>query len=137
MWLVIQSAVGSLSKLRRHTAIFAFAALTVAMATTAEAQQRSRQRSYEPATPTMSPYIGLLQSNSGPIPNYFSLVRPRVDQQQFNSQVRATERIRSLQIQQLSRGAARNEEALETGNQAGFMQFLHYYPAPRSVGRGR
>lgn len=137
MRLEVQSAVDPLWKFRRLRGALAFAAVTLALATTAQAQQRSTQRSYEPASPTISPYVGLLQSNSGAIPNYFSLVRPRLDQQQFNSRVRATERIRSLQIQQLSRNAASSEPVLETGNQAGFMQFLHYYPDPNALRRRR
>ena len=137
MRLAVPSAIGSWWKLHRFAATLAFATLTFAFATSAQAQQRSTQRRFEPARPTISPYVGLLQSNTGSIPNYFTLVRPRLDQQQFNSQVRATERIRSQQIQQLSRSAAGGEPVLQTGKQAGFMQFLHFYPEPDSLRRRR
>jgi hypothetical protein len=84
----------------------------------------------------MSPWIGLLQSNTGPMPNYFTLVRPRLEQQQVNAQVQATDQFRSLQIQQLSRNAASGEPVLQTGKQAGFMQFMHFFPDPKT-GRRR
>ena len=41
---------------------------------------------YEPATPTVSPYLNLFQSNrtNAAIPNYYSLVRPLQIQNQTN-----------------------------------------------------
>jgi hypothetical protein len=115
--------------------LLAFAAMVVAGSQSARAQ-RSMQRSYQPATPTISPYAALLQGNVGPIPNYFSLVRPRLQQQAFNRQLRASQRFQSVQIQQLSGGGAAGREQLrQTGNRAGFMQFLHYYPQPQRTRR--
>ena len=136
MRLEIRSSGGRSANLRRCAAILMCCILTASAASSAEAQQRSTQRRFEPARPTVSPWLGLLQSNSGAIPNYFSLVRPRLEQQQFNAQVRANEQFRSLQIQQLNSSAAGGETVPQTGKPAGFMQFLHYFPEP-STGRGR
>ena len=90
---------------------------------------------YQPATPTISPYAGLSQTNLGPLPNYYSLVRPRQQQRAFNQQVQATARVQSLQIQALSAGTAQQPLPSQTGKAAGFMQHLHYYPAVKPVAK--
>lgn len=49
------------------------------------------QARYQPATPTVSPYLNLLRNNvGGGLPNYYSLVRPQLQQQAFNRQQLAT-----------------------------------------------
>jgi hypothetical protein len=47
------------------------------------------QQRYQPSTPTVSPYLNLFQNNrnskfSRALPNYYSLVRPQLQQQQVN-----------------------------------------------------
>lgn len=108
-------------------------ALGVVLVADDAAAQRGQGAQYRPAQPTMSPYIGLLQTNVGPIPNYFSLVRPRQEQRAFNRQLQATTRVQSLQIQQLSSGTPQQPSAPQTGKAAGFMQHLHYYPQVQPV----
>jgi hypothetical protein len=98
------------------------------LATPSFAQQRGDGQ-YRPARSTTSPYLGLLQGNNGPIPNYYSLVRPRLEQQAFNQQMRATTQVQSMEIQALSRASSVGEpNAPTTGNSAWFQQHLHYYP---------
>lgn len=98
--------------------------------------QRSSDSQYRPATPTMSPYVGLLQTNTGSIPNYYSLVRPRLEQRAFNNQVQYTTRVQSLQIQEISSGTTAVAPSSQTGKGAGFLQFLHYFP-PQTPTRRR
>src|SRR5215475_15368192 len=59
--------------------------LLLSSAAASNAQER-----YTPSTPTVSPYLNLFQSNrnGGPItrglPNYYSLVRPQLQQNRIN-----------------------------------------------------
>jgi hypothetical protein len=66
-----------------------------------DAQQR-----YEPARPTVSPYLNLFRENRGVIPNYQSLVRPQLQQQatnQYQAQQlqKQAQSLRELQAAQL------------------------------------
>jgi hypothetical protein len=90
--------------------------------------RRSEPRQYQPARETLSPYVGLLQGNNGVIPNYYSLVRPRLEQRTFNQQLQATTRVQSLNIQALSGSTESSPRPLQTGKSAGFEQYLNYYP---------
>jgi hypothetical protein len=90
--------------------------------------RRSDVRQYRPSRETLSPYVGLLQGNNGVIPNYYTLVQPRLEQRDFNQQIQATTRIQALDIQTLSGGAESTPRPVQTGKNAGFQQYLHYYP---------
>ena len=107
-------------------------------------------RRYQPATPTVSPYLNLTRSNVGGLPNYYSLVRPQLQQQAFNNQQRVLNaQQQALQIQQ-SAAVDRLRNSLQqtiapTGKRAGFMTYgpsgsfssaAPYYPQP-SVTRRR
>lgn len=117
----------------RPAALFAvIALLAVVHATAADAQGRGRTQ-FTPARSTVSPYLGLLQTNTGPVPNYFSIVRPMLRQKAFEQQVQAADRVRSLQIQSLQNEVSSQSPVTQTGKGAGFMQFLHYYPPPATV----
>jgi hypothetical protein len=96
------------------------------------AQRPSQRRTnwqYQPAKQPLSPYLNLLQTNFGPVPNYYSLVRPRLAQDAFNQQVEANERTQSLRIQEISEQEAQQQPVSRTGKSAGFMEYLHYFPA--------
>lgn len=110
-------------------AIFAVASSGIATA------QRPSDGQYRPARPTLSPYMGLLQTNTGPIPNYFSLVRPMMQQQSFNRQLSQATRAQSIQIQSLSTQGSQAQPTSQTGNASGFQQYLHYYPPMRGARR--
>jgi hypothetical protein len=90
--------------------------------------RRSDVRQYRPAQGTLSPYVGLLQGNNGVIPNYYTLVQPRLEQRDFNQQIQATTRIQALDIQTLTGSPESTPRAVQTGKNAGFQQYLHYYP---------
>jgi hypothetical protein len=104
-----------------------------ALESEASAQRPSAQRrtnwQYQPAKQPLSPYLNLLQTNFGPVPNYYSLVRPRLAQDSFNQQVKANERAQSLRIQQISEQETQEQPVSRTGKSAGFMEYLHYFPA--------
>ncbi len=98
------------------------------------AQTRS-QREYQPARPTISPYTGLTQTNFGALPNYFSIVRPQLEQRSFNRRIQTTTRFQSLSIQNVEN---RDPQAVSrTGRSASFENYLHYYPTIRLRERRR
>jgi hypothetical protein len=98
--------------------------------------RRSDVRQYRPTRETLSPYVALLQSNGGAIPNYYTLVRPRLEQRAFNQQLQTTARVQSLDIQTLAGSAGTSSPVVQTGKSAGFEQYSHYYPAlPATIRR--
>jgi hypothetical protein len=115
---------------RMIASLAGIAILGFAFAPAASAQRRTNWQ-YQPSSPTLSPYMNLLQTNFGPVPNYFSLVRPQLQQQAFNQQVQANERSTSLQIQAIEEQAVLGSPVPRTGKSGGFMEYLHYYPPPR------
>ncbi len=98
--------------------------------------RRSDVRRFQPARETLSPYVGLLQGNNGAIPNYYTLVRPRLEQRTFNQQLQATANVQSLDIQTLTTSADSRPRRVQTGKSAGFEQYLNYYPTmPATIRR--
>lgn len=80
------------------------------------------------STPTLSPYLGLLRADSGPLPNYQQFVRPRLRlQNAIAQQSRAIQRqdtsIRAL-TQQLNRPAPRDGRR----RAARFLNYSTFYP---------
>ncbi len=101
---------------------------------------------YTPATPTLSPYLGLLRNNRGALPNYFAFVRPIERQQQINQRAavelqrqaveieRAQEEFNQLEVQATGKGAW----FYNYGTRNQFNQRSHFYgqwPQPRTVNR--
>ena len=97
--------------------------------------QRTTDGQYRPDRPTISPYAGLLQVENGSIPNYFSLVRPRLEQRAFNQQLKETTRIQSLEIQSQGSVAVQRTGGSPTGNTSGFAQYSHYFPTSKPTAR--
>ena len=110
-------------------ALVCVACFGFAFAPEASAQRRSNWQ-YQPSKQALSPYLNLLQTNFGPVPNYYSLVRPRLAQDSFNRQVEQSERAQSLRIQAISEQETQTQPISRTGKSSGFMDYLHYYPAP-------
>ena len=87
-------------------------------------------RRHTTGSPSVSPYLNLLNNNSsGTATPYQSLVRPQLEQQKVNQQ--QSRSIQSIQSnlhaqQRANAGAAGIERG--TGHQALFMNYLHYYP---------
>ncbi|QDT73357.1 hypothetical protein I41_25460 [Lacipirellula limnantheis] len=95
---------------------------------------------YQPRTPTISPYLNLTRFDNGGIPNYYSLVRPQIQQQRFNSQAQRTVNLQETQINTLqSEMQSGATTPAVTGGGSWFMQpatqtrFLdssRYFPMP-------
>jgi hypothetical protein len=85
--------------------------------------------------PTVSPYLNLfredLEGNSDL--NYNTLVRPMLQQQQFNQQVQRQSMELARRLQSLSAQSDFNPEGSKsqypTGHQTTFMYYGHYYPS--------
>ena len=105
------------------------AGICIAAAEPATAQSRSR--TYRPATPTMSPYLGLLRRDSGALPNYYTFVRPQ-------QELQATVRQQDANIGNLQNRLQRVETTpvAPTGVSGGFMNYSNFYQFPRNA-RGR
>jgi hypothetical protein len=73
-----------MSRCRVAGVLAALAAFGLLDASQSHGQQARR---YRPRTPTVSPYLNLLRREEGDgLPNYYSLVRPQLQQQAFNNQ---------------------------------------------------
>lgn len=82
----------------------------------------------------LSPYLGLGGVEVGSVPNYYSVVRPQLEQQRVNERA---QRAALQQQQELTQMAARTPygaegtpQMLPTGHGAVFMNFFGYYPQP-------
>ena len=99
-------------------------ALLGGTASTAQGQR------YEPSTPTVSPYLNLFQNNrngrqfNSALPNYYSLVRPRLQQQQTNQNQQQLIQQQSRTIGQLQGNLQQLQQAgplvVPTGNSSWF-----------------
>ena len=76
------------------------------------------QERYQPSTPTVSPYLNLFQNRNNnllpnSVPNYYTLVRPLQQQQQFQqSQQRlAQQQAQSIQLLQTNLNTAAQRQA--------------------------
>ena len=87
-------------------------------------------RSDNPNGPTVSPYLNLLNNNNqlNGVPNYQSLVRPLLDQQ--NAIQRQGSSLQRLQQQVNTQGGG-SGAGRSTGHSTSFMYYSHFYPAPR------
>lgn len=121
----------------------ALATATAMLAMISQAERVHGQvRRYQPARPTVTPYLNLLRTNTSGLPNYYSLVRPQLNQLEFNQQQRALEATQARTLSQLRTDV---QQALTpTGKGAGFMtvdrsgRFLNsapYFPPPPAIQR--
>jgi len=78
---------------------------------------------YQPRRPTTSPYLNLSRLQTGPIPNYYSLVRPLQRQRALNQQERAFRAQQTATLQQLQNDVQQGLRlAAGTGKRSGFLQ---------------
>jgi hypothetical protein len=106
--------------------------LTCAAASSAQAQISGyyQGRGDNPVGPTVSPYLNLLQSNQFGVTNYQSLVRPLIDQgAAINRQGNSLNRIQQQINTPSAYGGAGGSRG--TGHTTFFMNYSHFYPAPR------
>lgn len=99
---------------------------------------------YQPQTSTISPYLNLNQFNFGGVPNYYALVRPQLQQQQFNrqqqllntSQGRVIYRLQNDVQRGLTPASATGSGSwfMAPGTQAKFLDSSHFYPEPNFRG---
>jgi hypothetical protein len=107
-----------------------------------QAIAQGQPRSYAPAQPTVSPYLNLLRRDTGPVTNYYTLVRPQQQQQAFNRQQQANNQQQQSVLQTQQQGIrtvqqgllqVRQSQASPTGRSGGFMNYSHYYNFSRTV----
>ena len=106
------------------------AALSAATCSMAFAQGTYYQgRSDNPNGPTVSPYLNLLQNNSGGVTNYQSLVKPLINQNSAIQRQGSALQRQGGAIQQLQRQAYQGPvSGAGTGHITFFMNYSHYYP---------
>jgi hypothetical protein len=97
-----------------------------------------QQMHYTPATPTMSPWMNMFQSNTGPLDNYNTFVRPRIQlrntlDQQNQAIDRQAASIYALQNETAQPGTAQRTAVHPTGVNASFMNYSHYFPNSTSA----
>jgi hypothetical protein len=112
-----------------------------AFVTSAEAQYKAKSRPFDTQSrrPSVSPYMNLINNQTGTATNYQSLVRPQLDQQNFNSQ--SASAIKNLQASKgakstSSKGAGGpsnstaegNVKLRPTGHVSSRENYSHFYP---------
>ena len=77
--------------------------------------------------PPVSPYLDMFRANTGVLPNYYTFVRPQLEQQK--QQTQQWQAIRQLQIAPTSRNmsAVAPDQLRATGQGGYFDNHLHYY----------
>ncbi len=96
-------------------------------------------RRYQPATPTVSPYLSLDRFNTGGLPNYYTLVRPLNRQRQVNIQTQRLQRQQGAALQQLQGAVQPNQQLplastgtggrfLTSGARAVYRDTRQFYP---------
>lgn len=126
----------------RTVTLAAALALLVVAANTAEAQYKAKSRPFDNAgggarRPAVSPYMNLLNNTNGIATNYQSLVKPQLEQDNFNA--RSASAIRGLQRQAAAsasrsastRSASTHEGNIKmrgTGHSHVRENYSHYYP---------
>jgi len=96
------------------------------------------------SSPAVSPYMNLFREDfdGGGDFNYQTLVRPQLQQQQFNQQfqrqnMELAARVQSISAQSAYQNPAGSESVYPTGHQTGFGTYMHYYPSLGQQRRGR
>ena len=119
--------------MRKSTAIVIWAVFMASSSTPLQAQSSPR---YRPQRDTTSPYLNLLRDDSGPLPNYFSLVRPQLNQQATNYQNNAASSLQNLSIQRLE-DFAESRKSGPTGSGSVFGDRSHFYRTRKPMTRRR
>lgn len=104
------------------------------------------QERYTPSTPTVSPYLNLFQNNrnGGPIsralPNYYSLVRPQLQQNRINNNQQQLIQQQNTVIDQLQQNVQVLQQQpgnVVTGHNSWFLNTSRYYAQAGSAGVGQ
>ncbi len=128
-------------------ALFASIALAFLFGSTSVTHaQGNRPSRYTPSRPTVSPYLNLLNTNQGPLPNYYTYVRPQLQQNRINQEQSTALRQQQMELNKLEGGMMkfRQSETRPTGTGATFMNHGRYFGsgaggggAAGGAGRGR
>jgi hypothetical protein len=131
-------------KILRHVAHLSFVLLAwLAFQSEAHAQIANRQGEvprYEPQRPTVSPYLNLLRRDGGALTNYQGLVRPMQRQSSINRQNAEALRRQQVSLVELGNQATdrqRVAEIRQTGSEASFLNYSHFFPQISQHGRAR
>lgn len=104
---------------------------------------------YQPARSTVSPYVNLTRLNNfGGLPNYYSFVRPQIQQQRFNQREQSYRRQQGNELQQLQdsfdRGLSATTAPTGTGSwfltsptRSTYLDASPFYPPPTGRARRR
>lgn len=120
------------------TVVAAFGLLFVG-SNASQAQQR-----YQPSTPTVSPYLNLFQNNRNgsfnrALPNYYTLVRPQLQQNRINAQQQQLLQEQDTTIQDLQQNVQILQQqpgpTVVTGHNSWFQNTGRYF-AQVGVGAG-
>lgn len=104
------------------------------------------QQRYTPSTPTVSPYLNLFQNNrnGGPVsralPNYYSLVRPQLQQNRINNNQQQLIQQQNTVIDQLQQNVQVLQQqpgSVVTGHNSWFLNTSGYYARAGSAGVGQ
>jgi hypothetical protein len=113
----------------------------LSLPTASRAQQR-----YTPSRPTVSPYLNLFQNNrnGGPVsralPNYYSLVRPQLQQNRINNNQQQLIQQQNTVIDQLQQNVQVLQQQpgnVVTGHNSWFLNTSRYYAQAGSAGVGQ
>jgi hypothetical protein len=90
------------------------------------------QTMYRPSSPTISPWFGLYQRNSGPLDPYHSIVRPQLQLRNTLRQQSADIQYNNQQINSVGQEVTQMQEQGPlpmTGTGSVFMDTAHYFPS--------
>lgn len=134
----------------RATRLFSLLIACLCLTAFASESYAQQARRYRPSSPTISPYLNLLRNdNVGGLPNYYSLVRPQLQQQSFNQQQRAFNAQQlsfeaqqaaalgslSNQVQPLVTPTGKASGFMTQGGGASFQNTSRYFPQQRAASR--
>jgi hypothetical protein len=111
---------------------FAIAPMLCLGALIASASAQNQQFNNYTRKPSVSPYMQLLNNQTGTATNYQSLVRPQLDQRSFNQQ--SSSAIRQLQkggggtAGSSKSGVEGNKKLRSTGHVVSTENYSHYFP---------
>jgi hypothetical protein len=116
-----------------RTTTFWLALCGVLMLGSVSAQAQYPPTRYQPSRPTVSPYLNLLRTDRGPLPNYYTFVRPQLEQQWTNQQLQSGIIQNRTNLQAVGQRVGQIEAATmqPTGTGASFMNYSHYYGGNR------
>jgi hypothetical protein len=98
-------------------------ASVVVLAALVAAESQAQTPRYQPSRPTVSPYLNLFRNNTGPLPNYYSLVRPQLYQQDFNQRQTQMMEQQGAAIGSLQTTTQKLGTTTQTGKGSGYMMF--------------